>query len=112
MKKSKKAMSAVVVASQLGLVCMELGWCRFIPLTKGELVCTIMDCHYFFMERADREEGASCYTKLKDLEVQEEALLLPQVQLYSSEDPNFTRYTYAVVDRNHRTLDKEGFLSL
>jgi hypothetical protein len=109
LRNGRDAISAVVVDNVLGLACQDYGETCFVPLTRVDWHSSVMTLDYFEWERETLPPGVDDYSKLDVTQIMSECLLLPLMQqLTPNDDDNFVTSTYAVIDRRHRALDRQG----
>lgn len=106
LRKTGKAISAIVVGDELGVACFQDNELKFVPLSRGDHFESLMDLEYFkWLRYTDTQD----YAVLDVDSIVVECLLLPLIQpQLDFDDPGFVRSVYAVIDRRHRTLHRDG----
>jgi hypothetical protein len=106
LRNARDAISAIVAGNVLGIACQDYGETCFVPVNWHSSVMTL---DYFEWERETLPPGVDDYSKLDVTQIMPECLLLPLMQqLMANDDENCVTSTYAVIDRRHRALDRQG----
>ena len=104
------ATSTIVVGQRLVVVCERLSERRFILLTRVALESTKMGFHYFTWQRQLSEADPFHEQLLVAEDIQEVCLLLPKLPLLNNGRANCARGAFAVIDRSHRSMARDGTL--